>query len=69
MPQGTIKEYDLEDHNGVLLMDDRTEVYFDEHSMHGSQLRYLRLGQRVKFDVVEEYGRKVARHLKHIAFE
>jgi cold shock CspA family protein len=69
VPQGTIKEYDLEDHNGILLMDDRTEVYFDEHSMHGSGLRYLRIGQRVKFDVVEDYGRKVARHLRHITID
>ena len=50
-------------------MDDRTEVYFDEHSLHGSALRYLRLGQRVKFDVLDEYGRKVARRMRHITID
>ena len=69
MPQGTIKDYDLDNHNGVLLMDDRTEVYFDQASTAGSSLRVLRIGQRVKFDLVEEYGRKVARHLRHITFD
>jgi cold shock CspA family protein len=69
VPQGTIKEYDMEDHNGILLMDDRTEVYFEEHSMHDSSLRYLRIGQRVKFDLVEDYGRKVARRLRHITID
>jgi len=69
VPQGTIKEYDMEDHNGILLMDDRTEVYFDEHSMHDSSLRYLRIGQRVKFELTEDYGRKVARRLRHITID
>ena len=32
--------------------------------MEGSGLRYLRLGQRVKFDLVEEGGRKLARTLR-----
>lgn len=69
MPQGTIKDYDLRNHNGVLLMDDRSEVYFDRASTSDSDIRYLRIGQRVKFDLVEEYGRKVARKLRHITFD
>jgi cold shock CspA family protein len=32
--------------------------------MEGSGLRFLRLGQRVRFDLVEEGGRKVARSLR-----
>jgi cold shock CspA family protein len=66
MPQGTVKEYDRRNHYGVLLLDDRTEIYFDRASLDGSQLRYLRIGQRVKFDLHDEYGRQVARHLEHI---
>lgn len=64
MPQGTIKDYDPEERTGTLLMDDRTEVHIDPTSMEGSGLRFLRLGQRVRFDLVEEGGRKVARSLR-----
>jgi len=66
MPQGTVKEFDRRNHNGILLLDDRTEVYFDQASLEGSQVRYLRIGQRVTFDLHDEYGRQVARRLEHI---
>lgn len=69
MPQGTIKDYDVEDRTGSLLMDDRTEVVIDQSSTEGSgHIRYLRIGQRVVFDLAEEEGRKVARGLKIISF-
>ncbi len=64
MPQGTVKDYDAETRTGSLLMEDRTEVAIDAASMEGSGLRFLRLGQRVRFDLVEEGGRKVARSLR-----
>lgn len=64
MPQGTVKHYDEESRTGSLLMEDRTEVHIDPTSMEGSGLRFLRLGQRVRFDLVEEGGRKVARSLR-----
>jgi len=35
-------------------------------STEGSGLRYLRVGQRVVFDVAEEGGRRIARNLKII---
>ena len=69
MPQGTIKNYDLATHTGLLLLDDETEVHIDAVSMEGSGLRYVRIGQRVKFDVVDEDGRKLARTLRHITFD
>ena len=69
MPQGTIKEYDMSTAAGVLLLDDRTEVFFDMGSTQGASLRYLRIGQRVKFDLVQEHGRSVARNLRHITFD
>ena len=69
MPQGTIKDYDPATRTGVLLQDDRTEVHIDVSSMEGSGLRYLRLGQRVKYDLAEEGGKKLARGLRHITFE
>jgi len=64
MPQGTIKGFDGEARTGSLLMEDRTEVHIDPTSLEGSGLRFLRLGQRVKFDIVEESGQKFARSLR-----
>jgi cold shock CspA family protein len=69
MPQGTVKDYDIENRTGSLLMDDRTDVAIDPVSTEGSgHVRYLRIGQRVVFDVADEGGRKVARGLKIISF-
>jgi cold shock CspA family protein len=64
MAQGTIKDFEVEERAGNLLMDDRTEVAIDAVSVEGSNLRTLRIGQRVRFDLVDEAGRKVARNLQ-----
>ena len=64
MAQGTIKDFDDAERNGSLLMEDHTEVAIDAVSVEGSELRSLRLGQRVRFDLVEEAGVKVARNLQ-----
>lgn len=64
MAQGTIRDFDEQERAGSLLMDDRTEVAIDATSVEGSGLRGLRIGQRVRFDLVEEGGRKVARTLQ-----
>jgi len=64
MPQGTIKDFEGDERTGSLLMDDRTEVAIDAASVEGSGLRSLRIGQRVRFDLVEEAGRKLARNLQ-----
>lgn len=69
MPQGTIKEFDGESRTGVLLQEDRTEVGIDATSIEGSGVRLLRIGQRVKFDVVEEGGSKLARTLRIVTFD
>jgi cold shock CspA family protein len=66
--QGTIKDYDIEQRTGSLLQDDRTEVHIDPISTERSDIRYLRIGQRVVFDLAEEGGRKMARNLKIISF-
>ena len=52
MAQGTIQEFDDDSRQGQLLLDDRSEVRIDATSLQGSGVRSLRLGQRVKFDVV-----------------
>jgi cold shock CspA family protein len=68
MPQGTIKEFDIEERTGSLLMEDRTEVGIDATSVEGSGIRTLRIGQRVKFDLIEEGGHKLARTLQIVTF-
>jgi cold shock CspA family protein len=67
--QGTIKEYDGADRRGSLLMDDRSEVAIDATSLEGAGLRTLRIGQRVKFDLADESGRKVARSLRIVTID
>jgi cold shock CspA family protein len=68
MPQGTIRDFDLGQRQGSLLMDDRTEVMIDATSVEGSGILGLRIGQRVRFDLVEEGGRKLARTLRIVTF-
>src|SRR4029077_12626881 len=67
--QGTIKEFDEARRTGSLLTDDRTEIAIDERSLTGDLVRTLRFGQRVRFDVVEQDGTKVARGLTLATFE
>lgn len=69
MPQGTVKDYERESRTGTLLLDDETEVHIDATSMEGSSIRYLRIGQRVKFDLVEEGGRSMARSLRIVTID
>lgn len=69
MAQGTIKEYDETSHNGSLLMEDRSEVAIDATSLEGAGIRTLRIGQRVKFDLAEEGGKKIARTLRIVTID
>ena len=68
MPQGTIRDFDDEHRAGTLLMDDRTEVGIDATSIEGAGILTLRIGQRVRFDLVEEGGRKLAKTLRLVTF-
>lgn len=68
MAQGTVKAFFESERVGSLLMDDGTEVGIDRSSLEGSGIRYLRIGQRVVFDLGEESGRPVAQNLKIISF-
>jgi cold shock CspA family protein len=69
VPQGTVKSYDVENRAGSLLTDDQQEVAIDAGSVEGAGIRYLRIGQRVKFDVADEGGKKVARTLRIVTFD
>ena len=69
MAQGTVKHYDVASRTGSLLGDDHAEILIDAASTEGSgHIRYLRIGQRVVFDLAEEQGHQVARNLKIISF-
>lgn len=69
MPQGTIKDYDAGQRIGTLITDDRQEIVINPTSMEGAGIRYLRVGQRVKFDVADEGGKKVARTLRIVTID
>jgi 2-phospho-L-lactate guanylyltransferase len=64
MTQGTVKFYDVQGRAGSVLLDDGTEIAIDPVSTQDSGLRYLRLGQRVKFEIVEHDGAMLARKLR-----
>jgi cold shock CspA family protein len=64
MPQGTVKDFDDDSRSGSLLLDDASEVTIDATSLEGAGIRYLRIGQRVRFDLVEEAGQRTARTLR-----
>lgn len=68
MAQGTVKDYFIDERSGSLLLDDRTEVEIDQDSAEGSGIRYLRVGQRVDFDIIEEGSRRIARNLRIVTF-
>ncbi|HSH34298.1 MAG TPA: cold shock domain-containing protein [Actinomycetota bacterium] len=69
MAQGTIKDWDEETRTGSLLMEDRTEVGIDSTSIEGSNIRTLRLGQRVRFDLTQADGGPIARTLTLVTFD
>lgn len=69
MTQGTIKDYAPDSRSGTLLLDDETLVHYDAASLEGSGIRFLRIGQRVKFELAEESGRKVARGMRIVSFD
>lgn len=65
MPQATTKSYDSETRTGVLVADDGvTEYEIDSEAMDTGMFRFLRPGQRVTFDLVEENGRKKLHDLR-----
>jgi len=69
MAQGTIKDWDEGTRTGSLLMEDRTEVRIDATSIEGSNIRTLRLGQRVRFDLTQADGDPIARTLTLVTFD
>jgi len=69
MAQGTVKDYDDASRVGSLLLDDGSEIGIDATSLEGSEIRTLRLGQRVRFELADEAGRRMARGLRIVTFD
>jgi hypothetical protein len=66
--QGTIKHYDTATKSGSLLTDDRTEIAIDDRSIGDGPILFLRIGQRVRFEVESGGERPVARGLALVTF-
>ncbi|NUR10000.1 MAG: hypothetical protein HOQ22_13290 [Nocardioidaceae bacterium] len=52
--QATVSAFDDETHDGRVLLDDGVELPFEASALHGSRLRFLRPGQRVRLETVGE---------------
>jgi 2-phospho-L-lactate guanylyltransferase len=50
--QGTVSRFDESTRAGTVLLDDGVELPFPGTALDGSGLRHLRLGQRVRIEVV-----------------
>ena len=66
--QGTVKTYDTGTRTGSLLTDDRAEIAIDERSLGDPPARFLRIGQRVRFEVETASEGAVARDLHLVTF-
>ena len=65
MPQATVKSYDSVTRTGTLVADDgETTFPIDSASIDTSMFRFLRPGQRVTFDLVDESGESHTRNLR-----
>ncbi len=54
MPQGTIKSWDRETHESVIITDDLVEHPVPATAFQNSTLLELRIGQRVRFEMVDD---------------
>jgi cold shock CspA family protein len=65
MPQATVKSYDSLTKVGVLISDDHETTYdIGPEVIDASMFRFLRPGQRVTFDQVEQGGEKRIENLR-----
>lgn len=66
MPQATVKTYDSFTQSGTLVSDDGQTTYkVDAAAMDSSPMfRFLRPGQRVTFELVDQAGQKQVRNLR-----
>ena len=65
MPQATVKTYDSITRTGVLVSDDGSQTFeIDGAALDSGMFRFLRPGQRVTFDLVEQAGKTAIRNLR-----
>ena len=66
MPQATVKRYDSLTQTGTLVSDDgATEWKVDPDAMDSSPMfRFLRIGQRVTFDLQDVEGKAQVRNIR-----
>jgi len=65
MPQGSVKEYDVNTKTGVIVSDDgSTEWLIDSIAIDTGMFRFFRTGQRVTFDLIDEEGVTRPRNLR-----
>ena len=66
MPQATVKTYDSITRTGTLISDDGSKTYeVTPEAMDSSEMfRFLRPGQRITFDILEEGGYQKIRNLR-----
>ncbi len=65
MPQASVKRYDSITRTGMLVGDDgQTEYAIDPIAIEQGMFRFLRPGQRVTFDLVDEDGEQKVRNLR-----
>ena len=65
MPQATVKAYDSVTRTGKLVSDDgEIEYAVDAEAMESGMFRFLRPGQRVTFDIVDDEGEQKLRNLR-----
>jgi len=65
MPQGSVKEYDVNARTGTIVSDDgATQWPIDPVAMDQGMFRFFRTGQRVTFDVIDEDGQTRVRNLR-----
>jgi hypothetical protein len=62
--QATVASFDPHTWSGTLLLDDGVRVPFSAEALHGSGLRLLRLGQRVR---LETSGSGSELRVEHVA--
>lgn len=62
MPQGTVKSWDDSTHEAVILTEDLVEHRVSAEAFEASTLLELRIGQRVRFEFVDdgEGGERIA---------
>jgi cold shock CspA family protein len=65
VPQATVKRYDSITRTGVLVADDGTTEYpIDPEAIEQGMFRFLRIGQRVTFDLMDDEGAEKVRNLR-----